>query len=198
MRLHSGAGKHTPHSVGPLLYCLPSAQPITKFKRAAITLFLLLSSDLASVCTHFFFTLSLSPSLFSNWASNRDGCWSRRVTSSHRWRGKYSNLKLALDAFSHLGWRRGVNKTDWKQVKQGCCSVFVHSTCQTFILCAEQTEPLTPNKSKSYKKKNLSIMYEDKRSSVWTPKHSHHWFPFCFLNLFKYLNHSWRKISCGL
>lgn len=54
MRLHSGAAKHTPHSVGPLLYCLPSAQPITKFKHAAITLFLLLSSDLASVCTRLF------------------------------------------------------------------------------------------------------------------------------------------------
>lgn len=55
MRLHSGAAKHTPHSVGPLLYCLLSAQPITKFKHAAITLFLLLSSDLASVCTTQFF-----------------------------------------------------------------------------------------------------------------------------------------------
>lgn len=181
MRLHSGAGKHTPHSVGPLLYCLPSAQPITKFKRAAITLFLLLSSDLASVCTHFFFTPSLSPSLFSNWASNRDGCWSRRVTSSRRWRGKYSNLKLALDAFSHLGWRRGVNKTDWKQVKQGCCSVFVHSTCQTFILCAEQTEPLTPNqnvqtktnKQKLQKEKSFNHVWRQK-TSVWTPKHTHH------------------------
>lgn len=55
MRLHSGAAKHTPHSVGPLLCCLPSAQPITKFKHADITLFLLLSSDLASVCTRLFF-----------------------------------------------------------------------------------------------------------------------------------------------
>lgn len=34
--------------------------------------------------------------LFSNWASNRDGCWSRRATYSHRWRGKYSDLKLVL------------------------------------------------------------------------------------------------------
>ncbi len=64
MRLHSGAGKHTPHSVGALLYCLPSAQPITKFKHAAITLFLLLSSDLASVCTRlFFFSLSFQTEL---------------------------------------------------------------------------------------------------------------------------------------
>lgn len=54
MKLHSGAGKHTPHSVGSLLYCLQNAQPITKFKYAAITLFLLLSFDLASVCTRRF------------------------------------------------------------------------------------------------------------------------------------------------
>lgn len=47
MKRHSGAGKHTPHSVGSLLYCLQSAQPITKFKYAAITLFLLLRFDLA-------------------------------------------------------------------------------------------------------------------------------------------------------
>lgn len=176
MRLHSGAGKHTPHSVGPLLYCLPSAQPITKFKRAAITLFLLLSSDLASVCTHFFFTLSLSPSLFSNWASNRDGCWSRRVTSSRRWRGKYSNLKLALDAFSHLRWWRGVNKTDWKQVVLCLFTLHVrHLSCvQNRVNHWHQISPNVTKTYKSYKKKNLSIMYEDKRSSVWTLKHSHH------------------------
>lgn len=47
MKRHSGAGKHTPYSVGSLLYCLQSAQPITKFKYAAITLFLLLCFDLA-------------------------------------------------------------------------------------------------------------------------------------------------------
>lgn len=166
MRLHSGAGKHTPHSVGPLLYCLPSAQPITKFKRAAITLFLLLSSDLASVCTHFFFTLSLSPSLFSNWASNTDGCWSRRVTSSHRWQGKYSNLKPSLVAFSHLtAWRQqNWPKTSETRVLFRVCSLYmsdVYPVCRTDWTTDTKSErPNVTKTYKSYKKKNLSIMYD--------------------------------------
>ena len=132
-------------------------------------------------------SLSLSVSLFSNWASNRDGCWSRRVTSSHRWRGKYSNLKLSLVAFSLLHWQRGVNKTDREQVKVGCCSLLVH--CLNLSCVHDRLDHWQLiRKSKCCKNLQKAIYF----NHVWRQKNLIN-LNTCFPTSLVEMSHSWRK-----